>query len=58
LVRELQGRQQAAREAASIDEIVRTIVEEHRPGDVVVIMSNGGFGGIHKKLLSALGSPA
>ena len=28
---------------------------EHRPGDLVVIMSNGGFGGIHRKLLHALG---
>ena len=30
------------------------IVREHRPGDLVVIMSNGGFGGIHQKLLQAL----
>ena len=28
---------------------------EARPGDEVVIMSNGGFGGIHQKLLDALG---
>jgi len=27
-----------------------------RPGDVAVIMSNGGFGGIHRKLLAALAS--
>ena len=27
---------------------------EHRPGDLVVLMSNGGFGGIHDKLLRAL----
>ncbi len=31
-----------------------TIVAEHRDGDVVVLMSNGGFGGIHAKLLQAL----
>ena len=37
-----------------IDDIVATIVREHRDGDVVVLMSNGGFGGIHGKLLQAL----
>ena len=45
---------QSAREASSIDDIVETIVREHRPGDQVVLMSNGGFGGIHQKLLRAL----
>jgi UDP-N-acetylmuramate: L-alanyl-gamma-D-glutamyl-meso-diaminopimelate ligase len=29
-------------------------VNEHRTGDIVVLMSNGGFGGIHQKLLKAL----
>jgi UDP-N-acetylmuramate: L-alanyl-gamma-D-glutamyl-meso-diaminopimelate ligase len=58
LVRDLTERRQSAREAASVDEIVRTIVQEHKPGDVVVLMSNGGFGGIHKKLLAALGTPS
>ena len=33
---------------------VATIVAEHRPGDIVLLMSNGGFGGIHQKLLQAL----
>ncbi len=54
LVRDLADRGKSAREAASIDEIVDTIVREHRPGDLVVVMSNGGFGGIHRKLLQAL----
>ncbi|HYE65907.1 MAG TPA: UDP-N-acetylmuramate:L-alanyl-gamma-D-glutamyl-meso-diaminopimelate ligase [Pyrinomonadaceae bacterium] len=36
------------------DEIVRHLAPELRPGDVVAIMSNGGFGGIHEKLLGAL----
>jgi UDP-N-acetylmuramate: L-alanyl-gamma-D-glutamyl-meso-diaminopimelate ligase len=36
------------------DDIIGTIVREHRDGDVVVLMSNGGFGGIHRKLLKAL----
>ena len=37
-----------------VDEIVRRLVSELRSGDVVAIMSNGGFGGIHEKLLGAL----
>jgi UDP-N-acetylmuramate: L-alanyl-gamma-D-glutamyl-meso-diaminopimelate ligase len=36
------------------DGIVRHITPELRAGDVVAIMSNGGFGGIHEKLLAAL----
>lgn len=54
LVADLQGRGQRARHIPEVDGIVRTIVDEHRPGDVVVLMSNGGFGGIHQKLLKAL----
>jgi UDP-N-acetylmuramate: L-alanyl-gamma-D-glutamyl-meso-diaminopimelate ligase len=40
---------------ATVDELVDEIVGDARPGDVVVIMSNGGFGGIHGRLLAALG---
>jgi len=54
LVRDLQSQGQSAREADSIDDIVAGIAKEHRPGDLVVLMSNGGFGGIHQKLLRAL----
>ncbi|MES1256536.1 MAG: UDP-N-acetylmuramate:L-alanyl-gamma-D-glutamyl-meso-diaminopimelate ligase [Acidobacteriota bacterium] len=54
LVRALQAGGQSARAAGSIDEIVSTIAAEHQPGDLVVLMSNGGFGGIHQKLLRAL----
>ena len=38
-----------------VDRIVAALSESVRPGDVVVLMSNGGFGGIHEKLLEALG---
>jgi len=38
----------------NIDELVAEIVAEARSGDHVLVMSNGGFGGIHGKLLSAL----
>jgi len=55
LVEDLRSRGQRARHIPEIDGIIRTIVDEHRPGDVVVLMSNGGFGGIHRKLLQALG---
>jgi UDP-N-acetylmuramate: L-alanyl-gamma-D-glutamyl-meso-diaminopimelate ligase len=36
------------------DAIVQLIATEARPGDVVLVMSNGGFGGLHDKLLSTL----
>jgi len=36
------------------DEIIAQLTPELREGDIVAIMSNGGFGGIHEKLLSAL----
>jgi UDP-N-acetylmuramate: L-alanyl-gamma-D-glutamyl-meso-diaminopimelate ligase len=39
----------------SIDGIIAKIVAEAAPGDQVLIMSNGGFGGIHRKLVEALG---
>ena len=54
LVHDLNARGQSAREAGSIDDIVAAIAKERRPGDLVVLMSNGGFGGIHQKLLRAL----
>lgn len=37
-----------------LDGLVAAIVREARAGDQVLVMSNGGFGGIHQKLLTAL----
>jgi UDP-N-acetylmuramate: L-alanyl-gamma-D-glutamyl-meso-diaminopimelate ligase len=37
------------------DAIMEHLLPQLREGDVVAIMSNGGFGGIHEKLLEALG---
>jgi len=37
-----------------VDDIVAQVVIEARPGDHLVVMSNGSFGGIHRKLLDAL----
>ncbi len=54
LVDDLTRQGRHARHIPEIDDIVSTIVRERRDGDVVVLMSNGGFGGIHGKLLQAL----
>jgi len=40
--------------AASVDELVQGLAGDSRAGDHIVIMSNGGFGGLHDKLLAAL----
>ncbi|WP_163559996.1 UDP-N-acetylmuramate:L-alanyl-gamma-D-glutamyl-meso-diaminopimelate ligase [Halomonas sp. NO4] len=39
---------------ADLDALVAALVAEARPLDRIVVMSNGGFGGIHAKLLAAL----
>ena len=39
---------------ADVDELVRQVASEACAGDQIVIMSNGGFGGIHQKLLHEL----
>jgi len=43
-----------ARVSTDISELVRTVAALARPGDHVLIMSNGAFGGIHEKLTEAL----
>ncbi|MFN4117497.1 UDP-N-acetylmuramate:L-alanyl-gamma-D-glutamyl-meso-diaminopimelate ligase [Acidovorax sp.] len=48
------GPGQRAQTAADIDTLVAQVAQAARPGDHVVCMSNGGFGGIHTKLLQAL----
>jgi UDP-N-acetylmuramate: L-alanyl-gamma-D-glutamyl-meso-diaminopimelate ligase len=45
-----------AQAAGSVDAVVAQLRTAARPGDHVVCMSNGGFGGIHAKLLEAFGS--
>jgi UDP-N-acetylmuramate: L-alanyl-gamma-D-glutamyl-meso-diaminopimelate ligase len=54
LVNDLRARGRQARHIPEVDDIIQTVVAEHREGDVVVLMSNGGFGGIHRRLLQAL----
>ncbi|HYC15145.1 MAG TPA: UDP-N-acetylmuramate:L-alanyl-gamma-D-glutamyl-meso-diaminopimelate ligase [Stellaceae bacterium] len=38
----------------ALDALVAAVAADARPGDHVVVMSNGGFGGVHDKLLAAL----
>jgi UDP-N-acetylmuramate: L-alanyl-gamma-D-glutamyl-meso-diaminopimelate ligase len=44
--------------AASLDELLQGLLTNTRQGDQVLIMSNGGFGGLHGKLLDALSKQA
>jgi len=39
-----------------LNSLINAIVKVASPGDQVLVMSNGGFGGIHQKLLDALKS--
>ncbi|HSC27129.1 MAG TPA: cyanophycin synthetase, partial [Vicinamibacterales bacterium] len=44
----------SARYIPRVEAIVETVANESRDGDIVVVMSNGGFDDIHQKLLSEL----
>ena len=48
------GMGERARLESSVDELVKGLAADARSGDHVLIMSNGGFGGLHDKLLAAL----
>lgn len=37
-----------------LDKMVQAIVQASQPGDAIVVMSNGSFGGIHQRLLDQL----
>jgi len=54
LVADLQKRGQSARSFLTVDQIVDALVKESKPGNVIVLMSNGSFGGIYQKLLARL----
>ncbi len=41
--------------SADVDTLTEMIAKEAQPGDSILVMSNGGFGGIHQKLLERLG---
>jgi UDP-N-acetylmuramate: L-alanyl-gamma-D-glutamyl-meso-diaminopimelate ligase len=42
--------------SATLEALIEQVVQEARPGDRVLIMSNGDFGGVHQKLLDRLGA--
>ncbi len=44
----------AAWNLGNVEGIIRKVCDEARAGDLIVIMSNGGFGGIYEKLPAAL----
>ena len=50
-VRQLGAR---GRFADSVDALVKGLADDAQPGDHVLVMSNGGFGGLHDKLLAEL----
>jgi UDP-N-acetylmuramate: L-alanyl-gamma-D-glutamyl-meso-diaminopimelate ligase len=54
LAAEIEGNGRRARLLADADAIVQTAAPEMRTGDVVAILSNGGFGGIYEKLPARL----
>jgi UDP-N-acetylmuramate: L-alanyl-gamma-D-glutamyl-meso-diaminopimelate ligase len=56
LIESISQQGKPAFELPGADQIVAHIIPELRSGDVVAIMSNGGFGGIHEKILTALRS--
>jgi UDP-N-acetylmuramate: L-alanyl-gamma-D-glutamyl-meso-diaminopimelate ligase len=39
---------------ADLDALVAAVADEARAGDAILVMSNGGFGGVHEKLLARL----
>ena len=54
LVSDLKAAGVRARHIPAVADIVATLADQARPADLVVIMSNGGFDDIHRKLLVAL----
>ena len=54
LIANIAAQNKPAYAITDVDEIIQTLAGELRPGDVVAIMSNGAFGGIHEKLLEYL----
>ena len=54
LAAEIEQNGRRARLLADADAIVETIAPELRSGDVIAILSNGGFGGIYEKLPARL----
>ena len=54
LVKQIEMQGKPAMSLPDADSIVEHLAPELREGDIVAIMSNGGFGGIHEKILEVL----
>jgi UDP-N-acetylmuramate: L-alanyl-gamma-D-glutamyl-meso-diaminopimelate ligase len=54
MVRDLSVGGKTAKNLKDADAIVQDLAPRLKPRDVVLVMSNGGFGGIHQKLLDAI----
>jgi UDP-N-acetylmuramate: L-alanyl-gamma-D-glutamyl-meso-diaminopimelate ligase len=54
IVEGLRAQGKTAHYLPGVDEIVQTVKKDSQAGDVIVIFSNGGFGGIHQKVLDML----
>ena len=55
IVTALRERGVAAQGSSDVDELVRLVSHEAKDGDLVLVMSNGAFGGFIPKLIEALG---
>lgn len=55
VVESIRNQGKTAHYLPGVEEIVGTVERDSKTGDVIVIFSNGGFGGIHDKLLKVLG---
>jgi UDP-N-acetylmuramate: L-alanyl-gamma-D-glutamyl-meso-diaminopimelate ligase len=55
LAASIQGQSRSAAYIPEVERIVERVVGSLRGDEVILVMSNGGFGGIHGKLLEALG---
>jgi UDP-N-acetylmuramate: L-alanyl-gamma-D-glutamyl-meso-diaminopimelate ligase len=54
LISDLRGMGRSAWNLETVEGIIQKVCEEARAGDYIVILSNGGFGGIYSKLPAAL----
>ncbi|QWE08857.1 UDP-N-acetylmuramate:L-alanyl-gamma-D-glutamyl-meso-diaminopimelate ligase [Polynucleobacter ibericus] len=48
------GEQNKAHAFEDLEKLVRAVAQEAKPGDHILVMSNGGFGGVHQKILNAI----
>lgn len=54
IVREIAADGIPAHDTQHLDEVLRLILEHARPGCVIALLSNGAFGGMHQRVLTAL----